>query len=123
VHPTLKAISVACVSILLLGVARKQHAGVAGPPPDACAILKEAIGEVGQIKPGMTRREVEEHFQLDGGLQFRNTTRYIYPKCREVNIKVEIEFNLAVPADQITGSPDDTVVKVSTPYLDYPARD
>ena len=71
----------------------------------------------------MTRKEIEQHFKLDGGGQLRENTRYIYTDCRDVDIKVDGDFKPAPPVDGVDDSPDDTVVKVSKPYLEYPDRD
>jgi hypothetical protein len=119
----IKVLLVVCCSSVLLGSAQYQNPRGKNPPSDSCGILREAIKDFGQIKPGMTRREIEDHFKLDGGMQFRGGTRYIYPKSQEVAIKVDIEFKLAVPVDSIEDSPDDTVLKVSKPYLEYPISD
>lgn len=87
----------------------------------SCALVRGAMEDINHIEVGTTRREVEKHFDLDGGVQFPGNTRYLYPKCHY--IKVEIEF---VPTDSRGNelfSPNDTVTKVSQPYLAYPAKD
>ncbi|HEV2315182.1 MAG TPA: hypothetical protein VGR94_07740 [Candidatus Acidoferrales bacterium] len=91
----------------------------------SCAVVKEALDDSLHIKVGMTRREVEKHSTLDGGLQFfsttRSTARYVYLKCEF--IKLDIGFKSAVRGKQNLRSPNDIVEKVSKPYLEYPVMD
>jgi len=82
-----------------------------------CAVVEEALEASLQIKAGMTRREVEKDFKLDGGVQFPHSARYLYSKCPF--IKLHVDYKPTRGAD----SPNDTVIKVSKPYLDSPASD
>jgi len=86
-----------------------------------CQLIERALQETQRIKSGMTRREIEEHFKLDGGLQVRSETRYMYPGCHL--IRIDVDFKFAPPTDRVEFSPDDVVTKVSTPYLAYPDMD
>jgi hypothetical protein len=71
------------------------------------------------IKPGMRRGEILLVFTEDGGLSTRSQQRYTYKHCPY--IKVDVEFS---PIDHGTKeSPDDKIVKVSRPYLQYPIFD
>jgi hypothetical protein len=114
-----------CLAAVLLGSEQDQNPRRATSlnAPESCGIIREAIEEFGKIRPGMTRREIEKHFNRDGGIQVRNATRYSYSKCKEATIKVEIKFKLAGPVDQTPFSKDDTVVEVSKPYLEYFTQD
>lgn len=67
----------------------------------------------------MTRGEVEERFKRDGGLQSRESTRYAFPSCPDITIKVGIKFKEANAADQNSFPKSDIVVEVSKPYLEY----
>jgi hypothetical protein len=69
----------------------------------------------------MTRREVEKHFKLDGGMQVRQETRYMYLGC--YYIRVDVEFDLAAPTGRVEDSPNDVVSRVSRPYVAYPTMD
>jgi hypothetical protein len=72
----------------------------------------------------MTRRDVERNFTMDGGLQFFSksgfTTCYVYSKCEF--IRITVAFN-AAQSKMGSPSPDDIVVRVSKPYLEYAAKD
>ena len=90
----------------------------------ACSdTLERAFDAFQRVKPGMSRREVEAMFKKDGGLQFRDTTRYIYADSAGVTIKADIEFKPAATAHTPEFSPDDAVVNISKPYLAYESRD
>jgi hypothetical protein len=91
----------------------------------SCALVKEALNDSSHIKAGMTRAEVEKSFRADGGLQFfsksGSTTRYVYRKCEL--IKIDVKFEAAVVSQTGSWSPNDIVVSVSKPYLEYPFSD
>jgi hypothetical protein len=85
-------------------------------------LIKEAISVAGNLKERNIRSEVERDFVLDGGLQSRGTSRYMFKKCRF--IKIEVTFsNDELSGTWIDGSPNDRVVNVSKPYLEYPFMD
>lgn len=92
---------------------------------DSCALIRQALDDTSHIKAGMTRAEVEKNFQPDGGLQSfsesSSTTRYVYLKCKF--IKIEVKFKAAVVNEAGFSSPNDTVIIVSKPYLEYPFAD
>lgn len=94
------------------------------PQVAACGVIEEALKDVRQLKPGMTRREVEHKFELDGGAMPIDQNRYLYKKCGF--IKVVIDFKLAhkfKPGQFPESSPDDVIIKVSKPDLELPDMD
>jgi|ERR1700735_31075 len=107
-------------SMFTLCEARLQQSSDENHPP-CCPMVRDALRASGNIKIGMTRREIEEHWRIDGGVQFRDETRYTYPKCGF--IRVDVSFTLAAPADQVEDSPDDVVSEVSKTYLAYPTME
>jgi hypothetical protein len=87
---------------------------------DDCSLVEEALKAVAGLTPGTPRSKVELSFRADGGLQsIPGPTRYIFKKCPL--IKIEVEFTHF--EGQQDGLPSDEVVKVSRPYLEYPASD
>jgi len=86
-----------------------------------CPAVLHALEARSKLKVGTTRREVEKLFDRDGGLQFPESTRYVFRECRE--IKVDIEFKHVPSGTGPLLSDEDTVTKVSTLYLQYPAKD
>jgi hypothetical protein len=81
--------------------------------------IQQVMHSIETIKPGMGRGEILLVFTEDGGLSTRSQQRYTYKHCPY--IKVDVEFS---PIDHGTKeSPDDKIVKVSRPYLQYPIFD
>jgi hypothetical protein len=81
--------------------------------------IEHVVRVVSNIKPGMTRQSLSRSFEGDGGLQFRSHGRYAYKHCHY--IKIDIEFSDVDDGPDF--SPDDKIVKVSRPYLEYPISD
>jgi hypothetical protein len=84
-------------------------------------IVQDALVESRAIKVGMTRRDLEKHWGLDGGTSIREESRYIYLKCEY--IRVDLKFRLVAPVHGMANLADDAVTEVSRPYLDYPTMD
>ena len=116
---TIAFLLVAALGAVALSEARPSPHGE--DPSNCCQLVQDAQQASQRIKPGETRRQLEADFREDGGAQVRDETRYIYRRCRY--IRVDVDFKLAPPEDSPADSPDDTVVKVSKPYLAYPTMD
>ena len=70
------------------------------------------------IKPGMTRRDLLKVFTAEGGLYTRAQQTFALQGC--VGIHVDVTF--AFPHDEhgrFTETPNDKIVTISKPYLDY----
>jgi hypothetical protein len=87
--------------------------------------IDHVMRSIATIKPGMARKELFSVLTEDGGLSTRTQGRYVYKRCPY--IKVDVEFS---PVDEIgTGqdatpkNPDDKIVKISRPYLEYSITD
>lgn len=77
--------------------------------------IQRVMNSISTIKPGMTRKDLSRFFTTEGGLSTRSEHRYVYKHCQ--NIKVDVQFS---PIDkEADGSPDDKIVKISNPYLEY----
>lgn len=115
-------LSVALGLIAFMAFAQETQTSV---DPQCCDIAKEALEDLGKIKVGMTRREVEEKYERDGGLQFPSPTVYVWPKCEY--IKLRIKYKVASDSDEATGgdllSPDDTVAEGSELLVEYRTMD
>jgi len=81
--------------------------------------IQRVLRTISNIKPGMTRQSLSRSFEGDGGMQFRSNGRYAYKHCHY--IKIDIEFSNVDDGPDF--SPDDKIVKVSRPYLEYPISD
>ena len=78
---------------------------------------------IAKIKPGMTRKDLSKVFRTEGGLSTRIHRKYIYNHCPY--IKVDVEFSAADESgvDPSVESPDDRIVGISRPYLEYTIAD
>jgi len=69
----------------------------------------------GMLKPGMTRKDLSKLFTEEGGLSTRTQRTYVYRQCPY--IKVDITF--APVQAGINEMPEDVIVNISRPYLQY----
>jgi hypothetical protein len=88
----------------------------------SCPVVTQALESVAQIKTGTTRSDVEKRFTQDGGLFSRSETVYTYNGCQYIKIRVRFSLDADFKGF-VSGSPKDRVVSVSTPFLEYPAKD
>ena len=58
---------------------------------------------------------------MDSGLQMFDTVRYVFKKCRTIQILVHFEGG--APGKPAASLPTDRIVTVSRPYLEYQAMD
>ena len=86
----------------------------------SCAVLQEALDVYAHLKVGTSRKEVEKHFQRDGGAQFPSATRYTYPKCAYLHVVVN--FDAKGTGDHLF-SPEDKATEISRLYVDYSLKD
>ena len=77
--------------------------------------VDHVMRSISAIKPGMTRKDLFRIFVEEGGLSSRSQRRCVYKHCPY--IKVDVEFSTA--DDQPDESPNDKIVKISRPYLEY----
>jgi hypothetical protein len=81
--------------------------------------IQHVMRSISTIKAGMTRRDLPRVFAEDGGLSTRSQGRFVYRQCPYIKVDVELS-----PADEgADQSPDDKIVRVSRPYLEYPVSD
>jgi hypothetical protein len=82
--------------------------------------IASVMRAIDDIKPGMTRDEIKKVLHEEGGLSTRTHRTYVYKHCPF--IKVDVVFAPA-DADQGTEKPEDKVVSLSRPYLEYGVMD
>jgi hypothetical protein len=74
------------------------------------------------IRPGMTRKDLRRVYTTEGGISSRTQRTYVLKGCP--SIKVDVEF---VPVgnaqDGLMESPNDQILKLSKPYLDFSHMD
>ena len=82
--------------------------------------IDHVMRSISTIKPGMKRRDLFTVFTEEGGISTRTRKGYVYKHCPY--IKVDVEFSPAdadTNPDALTENPEDTIVKISRPYLEY----
>jgi hypothetical protein len=83
--------------------------------------VDHVMRSISTIKPGMTRRDLVAVFNEEGGLSTRTQRRYVYKHCPY--IKVEVNFDPVGKTDMTVENPEDRIVKISRPYLEYAIGD
>jgi len=81
--------------------------------------IQHVMKSIATIKPGMTRQQLLRILTTEGGLSTRSQRRYVYKHCPY--IKVDVKFS---PSGEGPGErPDDKIVEISRPYLQYAIYD
>ena len=89
---------------------------------DQNRFIANALQEIQSVQPNMKRRDLAKVFTTEGGLSTRLSRVYVYKKCPY--IKVKFDFQAAAGTEKLSGdSPDDKIVRISQPYLEYPRSD
>lgn len=116
-------LALCCLSVVLITLAPTQVGAAQGSnSSDCCSIVAKALEATAKIKAGEARSDVERTFRQDGGLFSRSDTVYTYGECPYIKIRVTFAFDPSYKGF-VNGSPRDTVVSISKPYLEYPVRD
>ncbi len=79
--------------------------------------IKSLLQSVGQIKPGLTRKDVLVLFTTEGGLSSRSWNHFVLRTCPY--IKIDVTFSLPADADEFHEESTDIIKTVSKPYLEY----
>ena len=84
--------------------------------------IASVMDSINTIKPGMTREDLLKIFTTEGGLSNRRHRTYVYKQCPY--IKVRVDFEAAVNADDVLAEmPEDRIVEISMPFLQYSIGD
>ena len=83
--------------------------------------IARVMDSIQTIKPGMTREDLSRVFTTEGGLSFRLRRTYVYKECPY--IKVNVEFEAAANPSDYREMPQDKIVKISMPFLQYSVAD
>ena len=85
--------------------------------------IASAIAAAESIHPGMHRRDVMTNFREEGGLSTRTERPYVWRECAYIKIRVQFKPTGRDPASAVTEDPEDIIISVSDPYLEYPVFD
>jgi hypothetical protein len=80
------------------------------------------LREIEALKPGMTREDLMETFQEEGGLSGRTVQRFALRECPYIKADVRFEA-VEGPEDDGTRSPRDKIVSISKPFLEWSIQD
>jgi len=84
--------------------------------------IETILHEAETIRPGMPRKELYARFRTEGGIYTRSQQRYVSKRCPY--IKIDVTFKLAKQyADPSYEDPEDIIVTVSKPYLQWSIMD
>jgi hypothetical protein len=84
--------------------------------------ISATLTECQKIKPGMTRSQLMEVFDTEGGISTAKDRTFVYRRCQYV--KIDVHFILSEPAQNVLDErPTDTIGKVSKPYLQWSIMD
>ncbi len=101
-----------------------RYVGLPGEPAidwEHAQWVSSVMAWIATIKPGMTRKELLQVFTTEGGLSTRTQRTYVLSQCR--TIKVDVEFSAAGKENDMQEMPEDKIVKISKPYLEYSILD
>jgi hypothetical protein len=86
--------------------------------------IDHVMRSISTIKPGMTRKDLFMVLTEEGGISTRTRRTYVYKHCPY--IKVDVEFSPSdsdTNPDAPTENPEDKILKISRPYLEYSHMD
>jgi hypothetical protein len=84
--------------------------------------IARSLKEMETVKVGMTREELLTVFKEEGGISTRTWRRYVYRDCPYV--KVDVEFApVGAPEDRLSQRPEDKIIKISKPFLEWSISD
>ncbi|MDQ3322663.1 MAG: hypothetical protein M3525_09595 [Acidobacteriota bacterium] len=88
----------------------------------SCQCVTDALSEIGKIKVGMKRKDLDKMFTIDGGISRINPQRFVYEKCNF--IKVEVKFKFVDNSSKFPKhNSEDEITEISKPYLEHPFYD
>ena len=111
------------ISVLAFGLVTFVSVATALPSPESRGTdehtewIAKSLKEIESVRVGMTRVDLLKVFNEEGGLSTRTQRRYVYRDCPY--IKVDVEFEPVGELDQASESPNDRIIKISKPFLEW----
>jgi hypothetical protein len=87
-----------------------------------CDFIEESLRNISELKVGMKRKDLLVNFGEEGGISSRSQKHYVYNKCSFIKINVRFE-PVGNATDKLNESPDDKIIEISKPYLEYEITD
>ncbi|MEO7402035.1 MAG: hypothetical protein ABIU95_00025 [Burkholderiales bacterium] len=95
---------------------------LAKAPPEYTQWITDSLLEMQSIKRGMTRADLQQVFQEEGGLSTRTERRYAYRDCPSIKVNVSFEPVESLD-DKHINHPADKIRNVSQPFLEWTIND
>jgi hypothetical protein len=108
------------ISLLVLWMSVSHAQQVSAIDEEHTKWIDEVMRTIHTIKPGMTRGDLEKVFVHEGGLSTRSHQKYVYKGCPYIKVDVDLAPS---DEDRWTEKPEDKVVGISRPYLEYTISD
>jgi hypothetical protein len=82
--------------------------------------IESVLSWTNRVREGKTRKDLAEVFTTEGGISTRAHKTYVLKGCPYIKVDVEFSFKDGREFDE---NPNDKIVKISKPYLDYSIMD
>ena len=84
--------------------------------------IAKVLRQIGQIKPGLRRKDLLAVFTTEGGISTRTQRTYVHSECPYIKVNVRFKA-VAGESPSIDEDPDDTIESISQPYLAWSVMD
>lgn len=84
--------------------------------------IAKVLRQIGQIKPGMRRKDLLAVFTTEGGISTRTQRTYVHSECPYIKVNVRFKA-VAGESPGIDEDPDDIIESISQPYLAWSVMD
>ena len=58
-----------------------------------CTLIGHALDDIGGVRVGMTRGDLEKHFKITHSGAFRNQAVYAYKRCNMIKVRATFSFD------------------------------
>lgn len=118
----MKTIACILLAVVTLGfLVAPSHAGEE-TDKNLTKQISDVLAECKKIVPGATRAELLKIFTTEGGISTAKHRTFVHRRCPY--IKVDVDFTLSDSKQSaVDERPNDTVSKISKPYLEWSIGD
>lgn len=114
--------SISLLVVALVAVACMSYATQPEGASEHTKWVAQCLKEMETIKPGMKRADLLKVFTEEGGIFTRTQRRYVYRECPYIKIDVVFE-PVGAPEQKMIERPEDVIVEVSKPFLEWSIAD
>ena len=84
--------------------------------------IAKVLRQIGQIRPGMKRRDLLTVFTTEGGISTRTQRTYVHTECPYIKVNVRFK-GVTGESPGLDEDPDDVIESISQPYLAWSVMD